>query len=166
MTYALMELQLQYTVETYDPTCATFVDGQTCITGSSDGAVNSWRIQRPGQGIRPRQMRQMQAHTQGVLCVAASKSWSIVVSGSGEKADGLGGNVGGTGAVWDLKRGVHVWSARHSSSVGLCAIMESTVSRHVLGLNWLLTQVDRGMLPHVPPHRFSYIPLMATSSQS
>ncbi|KAG8708421.1 hypothetical protein FRC08_018913, partial [Ceratobasidium sp. 394] len=93
-------------VESYDPTCAIFVDGTTCLTGSTDGAVNSWRITRPGQGARLRCVRQMQAHTQGVLCVAASKAWSIVVSGSGEKPNnGLSG--GGTAAVWDLKRGVH-----------------------------------------------------------
>ncbi|KAG8753027.1 hypothetical protein FRC12_011693 [Ceratobasidium sp. 428] len=120
------DTRLQYMVESYDPTCAIFVDGTTCLTGSIDGAVNSWRITRPGQGARLRCVRQMQVHTQGVLCVAASKAWSIVVSGSGEKPNSAGRIGGGNGAVWDLKRGVHVWSAEHVSPVGLCAVMEST----------------------------------------
>ncbi|QRV82972.1 beige protein [Ceratobasidium sp. AG-Ba] len=97
--------RLQYSAESYDPTCATFVDGQSA---------------------RLRCTRQMQAHTQEVLCVAASKAWSIVVSGSGENLTRAGRNPRGVGSIWDLKRGIQVWSTPHTSPVGLCAVMEST----------------------------------------
>ncbi|KAJ1299892.1 hypothetical protein OPQ81_005012 [Rhizoctonia solani] len=115
--------RLQYIAESYDPTCAVFVDATTFLTGSTDGSVNIWRIHRSGPSVKLSCTRQMQAHTENVLCVAASKAWSIVVSGSEED---IHHGQKGLAAIWDLKRGVHVWSVRHEAPVSLCAVMEST----------------------------------------
>ncbi|CAE6451233.1 unnamed protein product [Rhizoctonia solani] len=115
--------RLQYIAESYDPTCADFVEVTTFLTGSTDGSVNMWRIHRSGPSAKLSCTRQMQAHTENVLCVAASKAWSIVVSGSGDDAQQ---DQKGLAAVWDLKRGVHVWSVRHETPVSLCTVMEST----------------------------------------
>ncbi|KAF8749643.1 Beach protein [Rhizoctonia solani] len=93
---------LQYIAESYDPTCAVFVDATSFLTGCT---------------------RQMQAHTDNVLCVAASKAWSIVVSGSEDETHH---SHRGLAAVWDLKRGVHVWTVLHETPVSLCTVMEST----------------------------------------
>ncbi|KAG8690949.1 hypothetical protein FRC11_007896 [Ceratobasidium sp. 423] len=115
--------RLQYIAESYDPTCAVFVDATTFLTGSTDGSINIWRIHRSGSSVKLSCTRQMQAHTENVLCVAASKAWSIVVSGSEDETH-YGQR--GLAAIWDLKRGVHVWSVRHETAVSLCGVMEST----------------------------------------
>ncbi|CAE6467269.1 unnamed protein product [Rhizoctonia solani] len=115
--------RLQYIAESYDPTCAVFVDATTFLTGSTDGSVNMWRIHRSGPTAKLSCTRQMQAHTENVLCVAASKAWSIVVSGSKDETNH---HHKGLAAIWDLKRGVHVWSVFHEAPVSLCTIMEST----------------------------------------
>ncbi|KDN41354.1 hypothetical protein RSAG8_07469, partial [Rhizoctonia solani AG-8 WAC10335] len=119
--------RLQYIAESYDPTCADFVDGTTFLTGSTDGSVNSRILRshlcrfRGWDNFLDRVHRW--AHAENVLCVAASKAWSIVVSGSGD--DSHHGQKG-LAAIWDLKRGVHVWSLRHETPVSLCTVMEST----------------------------------------
>lgn len=64
----------------------------------------------------------MRAHTANVLCVAASRVWSLAVSGSED----------GSAVLWDLNRGVYVRSIWHGSgadaAVHLVSINESTVS--------------------------------------
>jgi WD40 repeat protein len=65
----------------------------------------------------------MRIHTDEVTCVTASRTWSIVLSGSKD----------GSAALWDLNRGVYVRSIWHgkgeeSTAVNLVAINESTVS--------------------------------------
>lgn len=77
----------------------------------------------------------MRVHTAKVLCVTASRSWSVVVSGSAD----------GSAAIWDLNKGVYVRSIWHKDEaepsggagnsesermhgVHLVAINESTVS--------------------------------------
>jgi WD40 repeat protein len=67
----------------------------------------------------------MRVHTDEVITVAASRAWSMVVSGSKD----------GSAAIWDLNRGVYVRSIWHgregaaSSKVHLVAINESTVRK-------------------------------------
>jgi len=64
----------------------------------------------------------MRIHTDEVVCVAASRAWSLVVSGARD----------GSAAIWDLNRGMYVRSIWHgeggeSMTVNLVAINESTV---------------------------------------
>lgn len=77
----------------------------------------------------------MKVHTAKVLCVTASRSWSVVISGSAD----------GSAAIWDLNKGVYVRSIWHKDEaapsggagnsegermhgVHLVAINESTVN--------------------------------------
>lgn len=65
----------------------------------------------------------MRIHTDEVTCVVASRTWSLVVSGSKD----------GSAALWDLNRGVYVRSIWHGTPevpdpVDLVTINESTVS--------------------------------------
>jgi WD40 repeat protein len=72
----------------------------------------------------------MRMHRDTILCVAASRSWSVIVSGSKD----------GSAALWDLNRAVYTRSIWHREcdavGVHLVAINESTVRAAVplLGL--------------------------------
>ena len=74
----------------------------------------------------------MRVHSDIILCVAASRPWSVIVSGSKD----------GSAALWDLNRAVYMRSIWHGESgivgVHLAAINESTVrssfSLFVVGL--------------------------------
>jgi WD40 repeat protein len=63
----------------------------------------------------------MRVHRDIILCVAASRSWSVIVSGSKD----------GSAALWDLNRAVYmrsIWHGEHGIvGVHLAAINESTV---------------------------------------
>lgn len=111
-------------------TSAAFADSNSLVTGSSDHTVRLWKLQRASQngnsGGLPLSVTLshiMRVHTEKVICVTASRAWSVVVSGSND----------GSAAMWDLNRGVYVRSIWHgdageSSAVHLVAINESTVS--------------------------------------
>ena len=114
--------------------CATFAASANLITGSSDYTVRLWKVSRLKSGfsggIHILSSNIMRVHTDEVSCVAASRAWSLVVSGSKD----------GSAAIWDLNRGMYVRSIWHgeggeSSTVNLVAINESTVraSVHVFG---------------------------------
>ncbi len=108
-------------------TCAAFADSNSLVTGSSDYTVRLWKIARPNTnststGLRAALSHIMRIHTDEVVCVAASRAWSLVVSGSKD----------GSAALWDLNRGVYVRSIWHGdggelSAVNLVSINESTV---------------------------------------
>ncbi len=62
----------------------------------------------------------MRVHRGTILCVAASRSWSIIVSGSED----------GSAALWDLNRAVYmrsIWHGGDGVGVHLAAVNESTV---------------------------------------
>ena len=110
-------------------TCAVFADASSLITGSSDYTVRLWKVARgpnPNSSSSAMQVSLshiMRVHTDEVICVTASRPWSLVVSGSKD----------GSAALWDLNRGVYVRSIWHgkgeeSTAVDLVAINESTVS--------------------------------------
>lgn len=114
-------------------TSAAFADATCLVTGSSDYTVRLWKVGRgphpnnAQSGMRVTLSHIMRIHTDEVVCVAASRAWSLVVSGSKD----------GSAALWDLNRGVYVRSIWHgeggeSSAVNLVAINESTVR------NWLV----------------------------
>ncbi|KAG5653219.1 hypothetical protein H0H81_001696 [Sphagnurus paluster] len=63
----------------------------------------------------------MRIHTDEVTCVTASRTWSLVISGSKD----------GSAVLWDLNKGIYVRSIWHgeggeSTAVNLVAINEST----------------------------------------
>ena len=68
----------------------------------------------------------MRSHSAPVVCVAATRTWSIVVSGSKD----------GSAVLWDLNRGTYVRSIWHGHGpnhmVHLVAIHESTVGHESL----------------------------------
>lgn len=66
----------------------------------------------------------LRGHTERVSCVAASRAWSVAVSGSHD----------GTVSVWDLNRGTYVRTISYGSGqsavkerIRLVCISESTV---------------------------------------
>ena len=91
-------------------------------SGGSDHTVRLWKLVR-SYGVPPRVTvsHVMRGHKDSVTCVAASRTWSIVVSGSKD----------GSAIVWDLNRGTYVASIWHGDDeqheVHLVAINDSTV---------------------------------------
>lgn len=109
--------------------CATFADTSRLVTGSSDYMVRLWKVSRgqqvagstSGGGMHLALSHIMRVHTDEVICVAASRQWSLVVSGSKD----------GSAALWDLNKGAYVRSIWHAEgdkhmSVDLVAINDST----------------------------------------
>lgn len=124
--------------------CGAFADAGCLVTGGSDYTVRFWKVWRAGQGSGPSEavsgvssllaqgtgMRVtlsniMRVHMDEVVCITASRAWSMVVSGSKD----------GSAAIWDLNRGVYVRSIWHcdekkgsnETAVNLVSINESTV---------------------------------------
>ncbi|KAH9177644.1 beach-domain-containing protein [Lactarius sanguifluus] len=112
-------------VEGIECTCATFADSENLITGSKDHIVRLWRVSRgPGSITGPNALRislsnMMRVHRGTILCVAASRPWSIIVSGSED----------GSAALWDLNRAVYmrsIWHGGDGVGVHLATVNEST----------------------------------------
>ena len=107
--------------------CAAFADTDTLVTGSTDFTVRLWKVARGTGGsssalaaqIEPTHI--MRGHTASVTCIAASRAWSLVISGAED----------GSASFWDLNRGVYVKSVWHGrgleAKVHIVAIQESTV---------------------------------------
>jgi len=98
-----------------------FADGENMISGGSDHTVRLWKLVRSyGVPLRVTVSHIMRGHKEPVTCLAASRTWSIVVSGSKD----------GSAIVWDLNRGTYVSSIWHGDDehheVHLVAINEST----------------------------------------
>lgn len=91
-------------------------------SGGDDHTVRLWKLIRSyGAPLRIAISHVMRGHRGPVTCVAASRTWSIVVSGSKD----------GSAIVWDLNRGTYVASIWHGNTerheVHLVAVNESTV---------------------------------------
>ncbi|KAI0079797.1 beach-domain-containing protein [Panus rudis PR-1116 ss-1] len=126
----LSDRRVVQVVEAVSCRCATFADADTLVTGSADYTVRLWRLNRnTGQASTPRYpdsplkvvpTHLMRSHEAPVVSVAASRTWSMVVSGSED----------GSAAIWDLNRGCYVRSIWHGHgldwTVHLTAIQEST----------------------------------------
>ena len=115
-------------IESASTTCAAFADAHNLVTGASDYTVRLWKVLRAqnASDLRLSLSHIMRIHTNEVLCVTASRTWSLVVSGSKD----------GSAALWDLNRGTYVRSIWHGKpdgpeddnmAVTLAAINESTV---------------------------------------
>ena len=118
--------QITQIVEGIECTCATFADSENLITGSKDHIVRLWRVSRGHGSITgPNALRislsnMMRVHRGTILCVAASRPWSIIVSGSED----------GSAALWDLNRAVYmrsIWHGGDGIGVHLAEVNESTV---------------------------------------
>jgi len=180
----LVDRKLVQTVEDTLCTCATFADANTLVTGSSDNTVRLWRVTR-GSGLptSPRSgdistqivpTHLMRAHTARVVCVAASRNWSLAVTGSAD----------GSAVLWDLNRGVYVRSIWHgeNATVHLAAVSDSqgyiaTCSRDILWLHTVnarpiasLDLTSLAISQIYPPitslafheREYSHIPVLAT----
>lgn len=126
--------QVVQVVEATFCSCAAFADPETLVTGSLDHTVCLWHVNRgSNSGIGAPWQREsalsitlthiMRAHTSEVICVTASRTWSLAVTGSKD----------GSAALWDLNRGAYVKSIWHgpgdNSEVHLVTVNESIVSR-------------------------------------
>jgi WD40 repeat protein len=101
-----------------------FADSENLITGSQDHIVRLWRVFRGNAGLNALNIslsNMMRVHRDIILCVAASRPWSVIVSGSKD----------GSAALWDLNRAVYMRSIWHGDpgavGVHLVTINESTV---------------------------------------
>ncbi|KAI6126006.1 hypothetical protein EDD17DRAFT_1521466 [Pisolithus thermaeus] len=124
------------TIESVHPTCATFADPDTLVTGSTDSIVRIWHVSYGPSSVsssfKHRKRREpvlslahlLRGHSGPVSCVQASRTWSVAISGSSD----------GSAVLWDLNRGTYVRSIWHAdgsipsedASVRLVAINEST----------------------------------------
>ncbi|KAI0002519.1 beach-domain-containing protein [Russula compacta] len=119
----LVDGQVTQVVEGIKCTCATFADSENLITGSEDHIVRLWRVLRGHSGpsvLSVSLSNMMRVHRDIILCVAASRPWSVIISGSKD----------GSAALWDLNRAVYMRSIWHGEvgtiGVHLAAINEST----------------------------------------
>ncbi|EKM53226.1 uncharacterized protein PHACADRAFT_210920 [Phanerochaete carnosa HHB-10118-sp] len=165
--------------------CAAFADSETLVTGSTDYTVRLWKLSRASPGghkseppLNVNLTHIMRGHSAPVSCIAASRAWSLVVSGSRDGSAGL----------WDLNRGIHVRSIWHGEgpahAVHLAAIQESlgyiaTCSQEKLWLHTInarpIAMLDLRDIPGSPIYppiasmafherEFSKLPVLATGS--
>ncbi|RPD65419.1 beach-domain-containing protein [Lentinus tigrinus ALCF2SS1-7] len=120
----MVDRKVSQVVESAFCSCATFADAGTLVTGSTDNTVRLWRVIRNDrsrdQPVSLQLTHLMRGHTARVNCIAASRAWSLIVSGSKD----------GSAAIWDLNRGVYTCSIWHgsgpSAEIHLVSIYEST----------------------------------------
>lgn len=98
-----------------------FADGENMASGGNDHTVRLWKLIRNyGVPLRVTVSHVMRGHKEPVICLSASRTWSVVVSGSKD----------GSAIVWDLNRGTYVASIWHGNDerhgVHLVSINEST----------------------------------------
>jgi WD40 repeat protein len=120
----LVDGKVSQVVEGIECTCASFADSENLVTGSEDHIVRLWRVLRSNSGpgvLSISLSNMMRVHRDVILCVAASRPWSVIVSGSKD----------GSAALWDLNKAVYMRSIWHGErgavGVHLAAINESTV---------------------------------------
>lgn len=119
MTWAIQVVQV---IESVPCNSIAFADGENMASGGSDHTVRLWKLVRSyGVPLRVTVSHVMRGHKEPVVSLAASRTWSIVVSGSED----------GSAIVWDLNRGTYVASIWHGDDerhgVHLVAVNESTV---------------------------------------
>lgn len=80
--------------------CMTQAGPSTVVAGCKDGLVLLWKVDLPRKELTMEQP--LRGHTAQVVCIAASQSWRIAVSGSDD----------GTAIIWDTNRATYVRSLR------------------------------------------------------
>ncbi|RXW16665.1 hypothetical protein EST38_g9189, partial [Candolleomyces aberdarensis] len=106
----LVDNKIVQVIENASTTCAAFADAHNLVTGASDYTVRLWKVLRAqnASDLRVGLSHIMRIHTNEVLCVTSSRTWSLVVSGSKD----------GSAALWDLNRGTYVRSIWHGKPDG------------------------------------------------
>ncbi|KAI0300557.1 beach-domain-containing protein [Multifurca ochricompacta] len=146
----LVDSQVVQVVEGTECTCVAFADSENLITGSKDHIVRLWRVSRGASSnlgasaLSISLSNLMRVHRDTVLCVAASRPWSIIVSGSKD----------GSAVLWDLNKAVYLRSIWHGESGGYIA----TCSRQKLCLHTInarpIASIDLNFsaaLSYLPP---------------
>lgn len=114
------QLTINQVIQTYEASfcsCAVFPDPETLATGSHDSKVRLWRLTHREQ-TNFSLLYILTGHKESVMCVAASRAWSLIVSGGED----------GCAMLWELNRAQYVRAIDHGAPVHLAAINESTVS--------------------------------------
>jgi WD40 repeat protein len=79
--------------------------------------ISFWKI-KSYRNVKPELLATLRGHSDKVLCLSASRSYSILVSGSED----------GTAIIWDINRKLYIKSLfGHNGPVFLTAINEKTV---------------------------------------
>ncbi|KNC87007.1 hypothetical protein SARC_00860 [Sphaeroforma arctica JP610] len=103
----------------------TFADEQVLITGGEDSCVSVWQFadqktvngSRTGVDVAPKILQILHGHTKRITAIAASRPYSIIVSGSGDK----------TCIVWDLNQMDYIRQLRgHPDTITAIAINNQT----------------------------------------
>lgn len=130
--------QVMQTIEATSPTCASFADQDTLVTGSDDSMVRIWRLSHAPPSISPfvgtttvkaRKGQKpsltlvylLRKHSAPITCLSVSRAWSVALSGS----------LDGSAILWDLNRGLYVRSIWHAG--GDCSIEDAAV--HLVAIN-------------------------------
>ncbi|KAI8149645.1 WD40-repeat-containing domain protein [Fennellomyces sp. T-0311] len=97
---------------------ACFPDKRILATGSTDGTVCMWKVKHE-KAMDFTLLDCLRGHSAGVVSLAASRSYSILVSGSEDK----------TAIVWDLNRMEYVRTLEgHDSPVDVVQVNDATVN--------------------------------------
>ncbi|CAG8678283.1 12647_t:CDS:2, partial [Acaulospora colombiana] len=106
-----------FVIEGADCVCADAADSEIFVTGMEDSTVGVWKLTRnQGEKTSLTWTHILRGHTDRVTCVAASRAWSLVVSGSDDSHV----------IYWDLNRASYVRSIQHDTPVSLVAIQDSS----------------------------------------
>jgi WD40 repeat protein len=120
---------------------AIFAAPHLLITVSTDSVLTAWRMQTKNQGFRRGDVQltreaTLRGHTSKVTCLAASASWSLLVSGTevsrrtqfgvSTVSDGQDGNA----VVWDTNRlrYTRLLQTTRSDPIKFCQVHEADVS--------------------------------------
>ncbi|CAJ0639828.1 8424_t:CDS:10 [Entrophospora sp. SA101] len=97
--------------------CACFADGRTFITGGTDAVICIWRLKWLTKAPEFRFMECLRGHSAKINCVAVSRSYSIIVSGSDDMSC----------IIWDLNRMKYIRQLKnHEIGVQFVAINDTT----------------------------------------
>ncbi|THV04025.1 beach-domain-containing protein [Dendrothele bispora CBS 962.96] len=124
----VVDQKITQVIEGTSCACAAFADSSNLVTGSSDHIVRLWTLTRghlTGLPLSISVSHTMRVHTDKVISVAASRAWSIAVSGSED----------GSAAVWDLNRALYIRSIWHGSEKGGSEDKEKAAAVHLIDIN-------------------------------
>ena len=136
-------------IESVPCNCVVFADVENMASGGDDHTVRLWKLIRSyGVPLHIMISHVMRGHKEPVVSLTASRTWSIVVSGSKD----------GSAIIWDLNRGTYVASIWHGNDkrheVHLVAINESTVCLSPRVTTPLMVP-SREISPHVPKKNYA-----------
>ncbi|CAG8486905.1 4172_t:CDS:10 [Ambispora leptoticha] len=97
--------------------CARFADARTFITGGTDAVVCIWRFIWHVKDPQFRFMECLRGHSAKINCLATSRSYSVIISGSDDK----------TCIIWDLNRMKYIRQLEgHEAPIQFVSINDTT----------------------------------------